>query len=131
MSLNDANVQQELSKFGINGIEYKNGYPDFTSVSFFGCNLEESEFLDSDRTQFDGCNFTLLNEIEADPKFAKLYNFDDEQLEDLENGKTPYGYTWHHDTSEKGFMLLVPTSIHQACRHSGGRSSWGGGSKNR
>lgn len=127
----DIQAQRELKKFGVNGIEYKNGYPDFTSVSFFGCNLEENDFLDSDRTQFDGCNFTLLNEIEEDTEFAKLYNFDDEQMEDLESGKTPYGYTWHHDTNEKGFMLLVPTSIHQACRHSGGRSSWGGGSKNR
>lgn len=127
----DTSVQQELKKFGVSGIEYKNGYPDFTSVSFFGCNLEEDEFFDPDRTQFDGCNFSLLCAIEDDPEFAKLYNFDEGQMEDLESGKTPYGYTWHHDTSENGFMLLVPTSIHQACRHSGGRSSWGGGSKNR
>jgi hypothetical protein len=125
----DADVQHELQQFGVDGIEYKNGYPNFTVVSYFGCTLEDSEWLDSDRSQFNDCNFTLLNEIEDDPKFSKLYHFDEEQMNDLENGKTPYGYTWHHDPNEKGLLLLVPTSIHQACRHSGGRSSWGGGAK--
>ncbi len=128
---NDQYTQEQLNKFGVDGIEYKNGYPDFERVSFFGCTLEPDEFFDSDKTQFDGCNFTLLNEIEDNPETARLYNFDEEQMDDLENGKTPYGYTWHHDTTETGRLLLVPTAIHQACRHSGGRSSWGGGSKNR
>ena len=127
----DEYVQQELARYGVDGIEYKDGYPDFSPVSYFSCNLTKEEFLDSDKTQFDGCNFTLLETLEEYPEVAEWYNFDDWQMMDLENGKTPYGYTWHHDTSEEGLMRLVPTSIHQACRHAGGRSSWGGGSKNR
>ena len=127
----DEYTKEVLKKFGVDGIEYKNGYPNFESVSFFGCTLEPKEFYNSDRVQFDDCNFTLLDEIDDDPELAKLYNFDADQMDDLENGKTPYGYTWHHDTLEEGRLLLVPTAIHQTCRHSGGRSSWGGGSKNR
>jgi len=35
--------------------------------------------------------------------------------------KKPLGYTWHHHQDRKT-MLLVPTDLHDAVRHSGGAS---------
>ena len=40
------------------------------------------------------------------------------------------GYTWHH-TETPGRMQLVPSAIHDAARHRGGQSIWGGGNQNR
>lgn len=37
------------------------------------------------------------------------------------------GLTWHH-TEHPGVMQLVNSNVHSMCRHTGGRSIWGGGS---
>lgn len=128
---NDECVRLELEKFGIDGIKYKNGYPDFSKVSYFGLYLKENEFLDSDRKQFERCNQALFDILEENPEFVKGLNLDEGQKVDLMEGRIPYGYTWHHDPNERGLIMLVPTSIHQACRHFGGRSVWGGGAEYR
>lgn len=127
----DPGAQQELQKFGLDGIMYKNGYPDFRPVAVACHTLNPDEFLLSDSDQKAICGKALLNQINSDPAFAKQCGFDQGQLSDLAHGKPPYGYVWHHDTSVPGLMLLVSLSIHQPCRHAGGRSTWGGGSKNR
>ena len=56
---------------------------------------------------------------------------DEDQLTDAELGEVPYGYVWHHDPLEPGRMMLVPISVHEACKHVGGQKIWGGGNKNR
>lgn len=124
-------VTEQLSKYGVDGIEYNNGYPDFSPVSRVAFYLDKNDVTNSDNEQFNDCNYWLDEVYQEDKELQDFYNFDEYQLEEIENGNTPYGYTWHHDAREDGLMMLVPTSIHQACRHSGGRSSWGGGSKNR
>ena len=49
-------------------------------------------------------------------------------LEDIENGRTPRGYTWHH-SEEPGKMQLVKTEDHDrrigGAAHTGGNSIWG------
>ena len=82
----------------------------------------------SDREQFNECNAQLKNEIATNPDLRE--KFDDEQLEQIENGDTPDGYTWHHD-AEAGKMQLVDTETHQRTGHTGGRSIWGGGTDSR
>lgn len=49
--------------------------------------------------------------------------FTKEQLEDIDNGILPEGFTWHHNEKE-GLMQLVETSIHAATSHKGGMSLW-------
>ncbi len=52
--------------------------------------------------------------------------FDDIQLSQINKGKTPEGFVWHHD-AETGKMQLVDRNIHEATGHTGGRTIWGGG----
>ncbi len=74
------------------------------------------------------CNVQLKEAVENDQDLRT--KFTPEQLEQIGNGDTPDGYTWHHD-SEIGKMQLVDTRTHQLTGHTGGKTIWGGGSENR
>lgn len=100
--------------------------PEFESV--YDAQLLEDMYEASDRDQFKECNLQLKNAVETNPELRK--QFDEEQLEQIANGETPDGYTWHHD-AEVGKMQLVDTETHQKTGHTGGRSIWGGGAENR
>ena len=101
-------------------------FPEFESV--YDVQLPEDLYLGSDKKQFDECNKRLKEAVESDPELAK--KFDEEQLDQIKNGETPDGYTWHHN-EETGKMQLVESEIHAKTGHLGGRSIWGGGSENR
>ena len=101
-------------------------FPEFDSK--FDAQLPEDMQKESDSKQFDECNKQLKEAVESDPELAK--QFDEEQLEQIKNGDTPDGYTWHHN-EEKGKMQLVDSETHAKTGHTGGRSIWGGGTENR
>ena len=101
-------------------------FPEFESV--YDVQLPEDLYLESDKKQFDECNRQLKEAVESDPELAK--KFDEEQLDQIKNGETPDGYTWHHN-EETGKMQLVDSEIHAKTGHLGGRTIWGGGSENR
>ena len=82
----------------------------------------------SDKEQFAECNKQLKEAIAKDPELKE--KFTPEQLEQIENGDTPDGYTWHHD-AEKGKMQLVDSETHAKTGHTGGKAIWGGGQENR
>ena len=77
-------------------------------------------------TQFDYCNEQLKSAIKNDPVLAS--QFSAIQLRQIEAGKTPAGYTWHHH-QEPGRMQLVKTEDHDktigGAPHTGGNSIWG------
>ena len=50
--------------------------------------------------------------------------FSQEQLEQIENGDTPDGHTWHPH-QEPGKMQLVDQKTHNATAHTGGYILWG------
>jgi len=100
--------------------------PKFDSV--FETKLPDDKLTASDKEQFKECNKKLAEAIEKDPKLKA--KFSEEQIEQIKNGDTPDGYTWHHD-AEKGRMQLVNSEIHAKTGHTGGRTIWGGGSDNR
>ena len=100
--------------------------PRFDSV--FDTKLPEDKLLASDKEQFKECNKKLAEAIEKDPDLKS--KFTKEQIEQIKNGDTPDGYTWHHD-AEKGKMQLVDSETHAKTGHTGGRTIWGGGSENR
>lgn len=108
------------------GKKYEVVVPEFDSM--FDAQLPEELYEASDREQFKECNAQLKKEIKEYKSLRE--KFDDEQLEQIENGETPDGYTWHHD-AETGKMQLVDTETHQRTGHTGGRSIWGGGTENR
>jgi len=100
--------------------------PEFDSE--FEAQLPDELCEANDNTQFDECNKQLKEAIENNPELRE--KFTDEQIEQILDGETPDGFTWHHD-AEKSKMQLVDSEVHAKTGHTGGRSIWGGGTKNR
>ena len=108
------------------GNEVTGVFPVFDSE--FDAQLPDELLQSSDREQFDECNKQLKEAVENDPELAA--KFTPEQLEQIMNGETPDGYTWHHN-EEKGKMQLVDADTHAQTGHTGGKTIWGGGNGNR
>lgn len=110
----------------VNGVTVEVVVPDFYST--FDVQLPENLLQESNPRQFKECNLQLKNAIAKDLDLLK--KFTKAQLEDIMDGKTPEGYTWHHDV-ETGKMQLVETKVHDRTQggaaHTGGKSIWGGG----
>lgn len=101
-------------------------FPQFKSE--FDAVLLRDEYKSTDSVQFTSANKQLKEAVANDSDLAK--KFKPQQLEMIEAGRTPRGYTWHH--SEKlGILQLVDTNIHSKTAHTGGRSIWGGGTEKR
>ena len=99
-------------------------FPKFESS--FDAQLPRDMLKASDKEQFTECNRQLQEHITKNPDSAKA--FSSEQLDQIRNGDTPDGYTWHHN-EELGKMQLVKSDVHALTGHTGGRSIWGGGSE--
>ena len=108
------------------GNEVTGVFPVFDSE--FDAQLPDELLQSSDREQFDECNKQLKEAVENDSELAA--KFTPEQLEQIMNGDTPDGYTWHHN-EEKGKMQLVDADTHAQTGHTGGKTIWGGGNGNR
>lgn len=119
-------VKYERKTVVVNGVEVSGVFPVFDST--YEAQLPKDKLKDSDAKQEKECNKQLKDAIENDPELES--EFTDEQLEQIENGDTPDGYTWHHN-EEEGKMQLVKTENHQQNGHTGGKVIWGGGSNNR
>lgn len=108
----------------INGVQVSGVFPVFESKA--DIMLDSSLFSASSAEQFAECDRQLKNRIKTDPEFKK--QFSTRQLHDIYLGKTPKGYTWHHN-EEPGKMQLVKTRIHArelgGAAHTGGKALWG------
>lgn len=122
----ETGVPFERRQVEVDGKQYDVVVPQFESK--YDAQLPEDKLKSTDREQFKECNAQLKEEV-ANNKDLRA-QFDDEQIEQIENGDTPDGYTWHHD-ADVGKMQLVDTETHQKTGHTGGRSIWGGGTENR
>ncbi len=122
----ETGVPFERRQVEVKGKQYEVVVPRFESK--YDAQLPEDMYEASDRDQFKESNVQLKNEVAVNKDLRE--QFDEEQLEQIENGDTPDGYTWHHD-AEAGKMQLVDTETHQRTGHTGGRSIWGGGTENR
>ena len=111
----------------VNGRYIEGVFPQFESA--FDTTIPEDLYYDSDYIQGRYCVLQLQQQLYANPELEK--NFTKKQLKAIYSGadKVP-GYIWHH-TEVPGKMQLVKARIHRKCRHTGGRSIWGGGADNR
>ncbi len=98
-------------------------FPDFNSPTP-DVMLPHDLLKETDAKQFDFCNEKLAQQIESNPELKD--KFTKEQLEQISNGDTPDGYSWHHH-EEPGKMKLVDLDIHAKTGHTGGKAIWGGG----
>lgn len=101
-------------------------FPQFESI--FEVQLPEDKISASDPEQFAEGNRQLKERCDIDPEFRSHFN--EFQLNYINSGKTPIGFTWHHD-AEKGKIQLVTEITHFDTRHTGGKAIWGGGKENR
>ena len=109
--------------FTLNGEKVEGVFPKFESK--FDTTLPKDLLNASDAEQFKYCTQKLAKRIENDPEFAA--QFTPRQIEQIKNGEPRIsGLTWHHNELP-GRMQLVNADVHNTCRHTGGRSIWGGG----
>lgn len=110
-----------------NNIKVEGVFPKFDSV--IDIQLQEDMLKSSDVVQFNECNSQLKETVEVNiDKYKSIFN--KEQMEQILDGETPDGYTWHHD-AEVGKIQLVESDKHMKTGHTGGRTVWGGGNENR
>ncbi|WP_301098932.1 HNH endonuclease [Otariodibacter sp.] len=103
-----------LDKYGIEGIEFKDGYPDFGPISKIDVEIDG---FSSDR---------LKNFAKADEKTAEQWTKEGKDgkvwtAEDVKNWRKENNYTWH-ECEDCKTMQLVPTEVHNNIPHSGGIS---------
>ncbi len=116
-------VMYKSHTFRLEGQKVEGVFPVFESK--FDTYLPKNLWKASDTDQFKKCTERLQQRIERDPEFAK--QFTPRQLEQIKNGEPRIsGLTWHHN-EVPGKMQLVKADVHATCRHTGGKSLWGGG----
>lgn len=123
----ETDVGYHRHTFRLNGEKVEGVFPEFKGK--FDTYLPKDLKMASDTEQFKYCTEKLKQRIEQSPEFAR--NFTSRQIEQIKAGEPRIsGLTWHHNEIP-GKMQLVDASAHQQCRHTGGRSIWGGGAENR
>lgn len=117
------NVEYRRCTFTLDGEKVDGVFPRFESK--FDTTLPKDLLNASDTEQFKYCTQKLAKRIESDPEFAAQFTL--RQIEQIKNGEPRIsGLTWHHNELPGG-MQLVNADMHNTCRHTGGRSIWGGG----
>lgn len=119
-------VREILRNKGLKGIEYKNGLPDFGPIAEAKVIIQG---MSQHRHSLIGENGerTVGNYEKADIECAKAWNLeqrdgkDDWTHQDVKNWREANGYTWHEHNDMKT-CSLVPTEVHDVCRHLGGVS---------
>lgn len=120
-------VSYRKHTFRLNGEKVEGVFPVFNSK--FDTLLPRDLRNASDYDQFKYCTQQLAKRIETSPELAE--KFTPRQLAQIKNGEPRIsGLTWHHNEIP-GKMQLVDANEHSICRHTGGRSIWGGGSSYR
>ncbi len=99
---------QILDKYGIDGIEYKDGDPDFSPVSKGEVEIED--FTDDRPSNFAQADEALAKQRGCSPEEVKQWREEN-------------GYTWHECRDCKT-MQKVPREIHNNMDHSGGVSEY-------
>lgn len=117
-------AKKELKTAGVDGIEYKNGIPDFAPVSKCTVKIDNMtgnrlDYFDSNGKRQKG-NFTQAYE-KMSVKFneEKRDGKDDWTARDVKQYKTDNNLTVHEKNDTKT-VQLVPYNIHAACSHLGG-----------
>ena len=117
-------VKYERKYVKIHGFVIEGVFPVFNSA--FDVQLPSELERASNAKQFGECNRQLKAAVERNSDLQT--KFTAEQLEEIADGDTPTGYTWHHN-EEVGRMQLVKTEEHDKTQggaaHTGGKALWG------
>ena len=122
---------QELKKIldeaGINGIQYKNGVPDFSPVS--KAEVEINYMLGGKgvngakarNLNFEQANIALAKQLNSSPELANEFGMvaGNIKASDIEKYRIKNNLTWH-ELNDTKIMQLVPTKINSTFGHLGG-----------
>lgn len=122
----DDRLRELLQSKGVEGINYKDAIPDFDPIAEAKVTIQG---MSQHRLSQMGENGERIvgNYEKADTECAKAWNLeqrdgkDDWTHQDVKNWREANGYTWHEDNDMKT-CYLVPTEVHDVCRHLGGVS---------
>lgn len=122
----DDRFRELLQSKGVEGINYKDAIPDFGPIAEAKVTIQG---MSQHRLSQMGENGERIvgNYEKADIECAKAWNLeqrdgkDDWTHRDVKNWREANGYTWHEDNDMKT-CCLVPTEVHDVCRHLGGVS---------
>lgn len=95
-----------LSKYGIDGINFKDGDPDFSEIS--KGNVEIDNFSESRTDNFDKADIELAKQKKCTPEEVAKWRKDN-------------SYTWH-ECKDMTTMQKVASDVHNNIPHSGGIS---------
>lgn len=112
---NNPEIKKSLKEFGIDGIEYKNGIPDFTPISAAIVRIPDmTEIRPRNFRQADKACAIQWNKEAKDGKtdWTQAY---------VESWRKENGYSWH-EHNDMRTMYLVKSDIHLECKHLGGVS---------
>lgn len=96
------------------------GFPKFKV--YYTVKLKKKYFCESRLRHFYMANKILYNDLHYDSELREM--FTKSQIDELSEGNTPRGYTWHHH-QDAGKLQLVNEEIHAKTYHYGGYSIWG------
>lgn len=119
-------VREILRNKGLEGINYKDGIPDFNPISEAKVTIQG---MSQHRLSQMGENGERIvgNYEKADTECAKAWNLeqrdgkDDWTHQDVKKWREVNEYTWHEHNDMKT-CSLVPTEVHKVCSHLGGVS---------
>ena len=120
----DTGIPYERTTVELPGGEIVEGvFPEFPAEAEVQLDPNENGDYTGSRVEHEAqANEKLRDQLENNPDLKD--KFTEEQLEQIKNGETPDGYTWHHH-QDPGKMQLVRSDIHAATRHTGGYALWG------
>lgn len=96
-----------LKSYGIDGIPFKDGEPDFSEIS--KGDVEISSFTESRTDNFDNADIELAKQKGYTP-------------DEVAKWRKEHGYTWH-ECKDMKTMQKVPSEVHNNIPHSGGISA--------
>ncbi len=122
----DDRLRELLQSKGVEGINYKDAIPDFSPIAEAKVTIQG---MSQHRLSLIGENGERIvgNYEKADIECAKAWNLerrdgkDDWTHQDVKNWREANEYTWHEHNDMKT-CSLVPTEVHDVCRHLGGVS---------
>ena len=122
----DDRLRELLQSKGVEGINYKDAIPDFGPIAEAKVTIQG---MSQHRLSQMGENGERIvgNYEKADIECAKAWNLEqrdgkeDWTNKDVKKWRVANGYTWHEHNDMKT-CYLVPTEVHDVCRHLGGVS---------
>ena len=127
--LQDEECRKLLETKNLDGIKYKNGIPNFDSISEGTCKIKSmtkyrEDYYDEEKGLYIEGNFTQYDKIMKETLESKGFQLREVKCNDgrvRTNWFDSNGIEYtRHEKSDMKTMQLVPRKIHEECKHSGG-----------